>query len=214
LILMDKSEEYLKQCERAQPYLQLKPQCGDTVTARHPQSNRLIVGIIQHIDQNMVCIQNIDNDYKNQIILPTKALIKLPSQHSLQKMLGKTHTKSGFMTYYGLLKGLHHFVENHKAIQQLQSMEQMWLAFVMEYRHCRMWNGTEWIPSRCPIHNIPITSDGVCPHCQAEHYQEQEALASQADAEAAAQAEAEAREAEERGHAEEMEHQYDGSGDQ
>ena len=68
---------------------------------------------------------------------PTKECVVLPRQDQLQELLGYALTP--------LISSFHNFItECLNYAQNLKSMEQLWLAFVMLEKYRKVWGGSDW----------------------------------------------------------------------
>lgn len=80
-------------------------------------------------------------------------LIWLPRQDQLQDMIvnhgGFYKGLSSFGKVFRRLDNFHSSVDTaHKYYGQFDSMEQLWLAFVMKEKYSKLWNGNDWVKSQ------------------------------------------------------------------
>lgn len=68
-----------------------------------------------------------------------KDSIWLPRQDQLQAMVIKTGTATNLACYF------HSWIQDKGNLASHDSMEQLWLAFVMYEKYGKVWNGTDWI---------------------------------------------------------------------
>jgi len=133
---MDKSPEYIKQCEKASPdYCPTwKWQQGDFAYSLYHRQ----VGVIEETGQyfrtktlSVPLLGGVDYD----------KIIPLPRQDQLQEMVsGKVFGEATSLVHWA-------YSWNDTIYQQFQftSMEQFWLAFVMKEKFGKVWNGTDWV---------------------------------------------------------------------
>ena len=89
------------------------------------------------------------NDVEGSIF--TGKLIWLPLQHQLQEMVAKTKTYCAWLL--DIERDFHKFANGkfevygveHMPICAVESMEQLWLAFVMHEKYQKVWNGEDWV---------------------------------------------------------------------
>ncbi len=113
---MDNSEEYIEQCEKAKEIQkEWTPKENDTVFGGK---------------QCRAILYDIPNEMKKRL------LIWLPRQDQLQEMLW---TVTATDIYHWLRK-----VTEFQMRNSCQSMEQLWLAFVMKEKYNKTWDGKEW----------------------------------------------------------------------
>lgn len=125
---MDISEKYIKMCGKA--YSKWFPQPGD-----------------YFCNKGEIYVYGVNpNQYES---LLTEDDIWLPRQDQLQKMI-KNYFAGLFniVNNFGLwVNAKYTFKIKQKYIRQFNSMEQLWLAFVMYEKHQKMWDDIkkEWI---------------------------------------------------------------------
>jgi hypothetical protein len=119
---MDISDEYIKMCEKAEEVQkEWKPTNND----------------YQHRIPNKITKEDYNN---HKINLTKKYHIWLPRQDQIQEMMN-------FKTYQvGWFSGWVHDLDynNKEKWQQFDTMEKLWLAFYMEEKYGKVWNGDEW----------------------------------------------------------------------
>lgn len=78
--------------------------------------------------------------------VPINSIIWLPYQYQLQEMLEDSFGVNPFATF----SIFHCTINSWKAkyILQFNSMEQLWLAFVMKENFGKIWNGESWITNK------------------------------------------------------------------
>ncbi len=84
------------------------------------------------------------NDKISNFFSGNKLEIWLPRQDQLQEMIVKAYGNcrwhkvfSSFLNWYGDVN-----------IVQIESMEQLWLAFVMKEKYQKTWSGKDWIKEK------------------------------------------------------------------
>lgn len=133
--MMDTSKEYILQCEKAEEMQKLwKPIKGDLfIDNRYINSKGLVL-------KDFIAIFIWD-------LMQREDKTWLPRQDQLQEMLSKyMHSR------YNLVKAFRNFVMRKKYYNGYStmnmvgnSMEQLWLAFVMKEKYSKTWNGKDWI---------------------------------------------------------------------
>ena len=129
---MDNSKDYILMCEKIKEIQQLRGEGlwenGDFYTDDI---------LKEHNREASVFEEASDEPY--EMYHPTW----LPRQGQLQKMI-KDKWKSEYCLYYlaMFIKFWKHYDE--KYIVSFNSMEQLWLAFVMKEKYNRIWNKKEW----------------------------------------------------------------------
>ena len=135
---MDTSETYIKMCEKAEDI----------------QDSRWLGGLVHgdyfsRLDRwegNCDIFGGVDRHYKGEI---TKGFIWLPRQDQLQKMAGVSKAWHFLewikrITFKPISEGISPDVLLQYDTQW--SMEQLWLAFVMQEKYGKVWNEEEWKP--------------------------------------------------------------------
>lgn len=127
--IMDTSKQYIKMCKKA-----------DEIQALHPQ---VMVGSIKHYYRG---------DYQYEIdsdgivrFWNDHCFIWLPRQDQLQEMVGFTEKNCGW--FYKFTSGHYPLPDNthfHHADTCFNSMEQLWLAFIMKQEYNKVWDGGDW----------------------------------------------------------------------
>lgn len=128
---MDTSEEYIKMCEKAEEIQkEWKPHWGDFSSEKEDNTYVFVLTTVKNIVQDQ-------QDY-----------IWLPRQDQLQEMiiaspfdcdLWDRFTDFIFTPYND------DDPNKNEACELFQSGEQLWLAFVMEEKYNKVWDGTNWI---------------------------------------------------------------------
>ena len=119
---MDTSETYIKMCD-----------CPEIQEQRNYSMPNSWAGLFR------------DND---DVFIQLKGLriVWLPRQDQLQEMLKEVNQY--YDTWVVKLKRFYDFAFAIKADSNTpDTMEQLWLAFVMNERYSKVWNGEEWITS-------------------------------------------------------------------
>ena len=134
---MDKSETYIKMCEKAEEIQWVSPED---------------IFALLIIPRGKVWITKLGNYYFRPMpILPTYILgisqpIWLPTQAQLQKILKTELDECDF----GLVELFFNYVWGEESPPNqlnspLNTMEQFWLAFVMKEKYNKVWNGEDWV---------------------------------------------------------------------
>jgi len=154
---MDTSEQYIKMCEKATEIQEQKPLdydgnlrdgeyfSGDYITHCDDMT------ITEFVGKASYC----EDCWYNQ--KPTDDYTWLPRQDQLQAMVVNPHVigrlydfadfvhKEPYMPN-GIIGKFKMFKEpNDEACHFFNSMEQLWLAFVMKEKYNKEWNGEEWV---------------------------------------------------------------------
>ncbi len=134
---MDTRETYIKMCDRlGSMQSNWKPDVGDCfiqVYADQSMSGQLFVS--EQFDDPQYETQP---DYKG-----SKRAIWLPRQDRLQEMCGGFSMVFKFNPW-GMVTGLFHHIDEDEYYFNFNSMEQLWLAFVMKEKHNKVWDGAKW----------------------------------------------------------------------
>ena len=121
---MDTSKEYIKMCEKAEEIQKLwKPTVADFHTS---------------YDWKEFHTVEFDYDSSKIDILGCPPHIWLPRQDQLQEMV-KSDTIINWDFYHFINDGLTDYLD------YFNSMEQLWLAFVMKEKYNKTWNGEDWV---------------------------------------------------------------------
>ena len=160
---MDTSETYIKMCEKAveiQPHFEEDDSVGGTFIGGnllcHHQSNwerehsKIPSGVFYIIEESYTdtCPTCSNEEDKNKVI----KTIWLPRQDDLQEMV----RESGYAGFNGLkyfVKWLQNSdgekypyfrLQDNEEFEPFNSMEQLWLAFVMKKKYNKVWANNEW----------------------------------------------------------------------
>jgi hypothetical protein len=117
---MDTTKEYIEMCRQA----------TEIQTLCHQKDyNYLFYNFSDNEVSGVICVQG-----KPVTTNPTW----LPRQDQLQEIYSKD--------LYSLLHDFDRWIEwGNQDSMQCDSMEQLWLAFVMKEKYNKVWNGTDWI---------------------------------------------------------------------
>ncbi len=122
---MDTSETYIKMCEKAEEIQnEWYQHTSDTRDFIWCPTHRKLWAVLQ---QGYLCEKNKPCTTKG---------IWLPRQDQLQEMVHFTCSKGDVQRL------LRYFIERSPDVQ---SMEQLWLAFVMKEKYNKTWKGTDWV---------------------------------------------------------------------
>ena len=126
---MDKSSAYIKMCESAKVMQkQWKPEFGDFFVS-------MSLGLTSPC-------QPITSDLEKKVsYLKTIKAVWLPSQDQLQEMVIENYAMPWDLTiaFSNVLMG-----ENASYFEKFDSMEKLWLAFIMLEKYKRKWKEAEW----------------------------------------------------------------------
>lgn len=147
---MDKTEQYIKKCEKAEKIQEVyKPTQGDYAVRACEYPNYRVGLVSWNRDQGIENLRWKLLDEWDGITLKKdggylQKLIWLPHQDQLQEMV-IDKSISGMGLAYDLWK----FIKYTKGTEYLlgYSMEQLWLAFVMKEKYGKIWSQEkeEWI---------------------------------------------------------------------
>lgn len=144
---MDKTEEYIKMCEKATKYLEghWRGDTGDFFFVKHlnqvlvvEDSHRGEFGMPEEIYWN-----------RGQDYVHFEDIVPLFRQDQLQDILDKAYAVYDLFDIFD-----HEFLEQYwvggavrcpKWLDTGWSMEMFWLAMVMNEKHNKIWNGEDWV---------------------------------------------------------------------
>ncbi len=118
---MDTSEQYIKMSDCEEIQEQARGEHGYFVCGEH------------HLDMTNDIIEYFQHMIKNK-----EKRVWLPTQDRLQEML----QPCGFGV---MLWDFHAFASILIRDENITSMEQLWLAFVMKEKYNKTWDGNEWV---------------------------------------------------------------------
>jgi hypothetical protein len=142
---MDNSPEYVKMCEKAKEIQVLKDtrRDGDVYYV-------LNEGRYGGFDGILFNCHDVFEEYSSQSYVEsyidenTKNIVWLPRQDQLQEMvMPKRLSPRGMYPAMHLTQKFSGIFYNH-CFRRFKTMEQLWLAFVMQQKYCKTWNGEEW----------------------------------------------------------------------
>lgn len=138
---MDTSETYIKMCEKAidiQDGWNMSK--GDTFV-------HYLEGDISDKDLNPLYEYYFYNSFGVKGINYGGCLVWLPRQDQLQGLMGESSSLDLMDNFYYLficLSGINGF-DFREYCKQFSSMEQLWLAFIMQEKYGKTWNKEDWI---------------------------------------------------------------------
>jgi hypothetical protein len=144
---MDTSKEYILMCEKAVEIQEARiKQRGDYY---FHVTNLYILESVDPRDKQMLYIINLGyaDDRSVEFTEPTW----LPRQDQLQEILEATYDLVNLFIAFtdwakGTLAGEHGNRYKESELEgKFNSMEQLWLAFVMSEKFNKVWNGKEWV---------------------------------------------------------------------
>jgi len=135
------TDNYVKMCEQAEEIqADFKFSMGDWYIENYNTEDQHIIVLDQGIVSRLV--QN--------IILKKYGAIWLPTQEQLQEMMKTENTwRLGW-----LMENLYNFANNkygynilseHYVFKHFDSLNELWLAFVMYKKYHKVWTGEKWI---------------------------------------------------------------------
>ena len=153
---MDTSEQYIKMCEKAVEIQEAwVPVLGDYCT--HPEGAWLDTEgwvITKYFDieekvkvfSGMAFTHSHSFDYSNYETFEKADCTWLPRQDQLQEMVS-VPIGTFNDNFWTILEDLRDWGHNYAEFQQWipLSMEQLWLAFVMNEKYNKVWNGEDWV---------------------------------------------------------------------
>lgn len=152
---MDTSEEYIKMCEKAtEIQKQWVPQMGDFFQGRWADNTTHIhcvnYGYKLDGDGFFVAMTGREPDMNYEYYTyPQYNCVWLPRQDQLQEIMNIEYDMLvyEFVEYLCGDTGGHggnRFADEH-VYGKFNSYEQLWLAFVMEEKYNKVWNGEDWV---------------------------------------------------------------------
>lgn len=129
---MDTSKNYIKMCEKAKEIQDFwKPSRDDKYVYAESSGDTWQYKV--HTVRN-------DNQYMAQYHM---TYVWLPRQDQLQEMVSKDYDKDITRPWVHLCYEFYKWA--HLNWTYFNSMEQLWLAFVMKKRYNKVWDGETWI---------------------------------------------------------------------
>ena len=137
---MDTSEQYVKMCT-VEEIQALQPTPGD-----RDENDVKYTSFYFLPKENKVAVLKWDNDEDHPIIGDyndsEKGAIWLPRQDQLQEMFGTfQECCQRLFLEFGLLTHMYDVADHPK----FTSLEQLWLAFVIQKKFDKVWTGEEWV---------------------------------------------------------------------
>ncbi len=150
---MDNSKEYIKMCEKAEEIqmVWLKHNTlGDFAIPAKTISDYQGFWTLQ---AGQVYIVGNDNEYDltidSEYDLAETGAIWLPRQDQLQEMIASYPEHwIGFLNWSNIpypITIYEHQKQQPYPFWHFKSMEQLWLAFVMKEKYCKIWSDEQWI---------------------------------------------------------------------
>ena len=139
---MDTTEEFRKMCEKAD--LDWNPKFGDNVYCKSNNETGIVMSVYEDYSNRVwVCFSSDEDEGVFEFNAPEDSYIPLWRQDQLQdKVRSKlTHTDaiSAVWRLYNAVG-----VNRISSYAMLSSLEQIWLAFVMEEEFGKIWDGKGW----------------------------------------------------------------------
>ena len=147
---MDKSPEYIKQCEKAVEIRALwQPSYGDVLW--HPFYGILLVTeVLDNNHYGTILLQNPHklirwDRYLIEKTTDKRETIWLPRQDQLQEIYLKGMPDGTYQKIATFAEAFHDYHETNGYPVYAFSMEQLTLAFVQKELHNKSWGGEDWI---------------------------------------------------------------------
>ena len=163
---MDTSKEYIKMCEKAEEIQKpWKPIEGDVwaCPCKACVNRNAKVNIVSDYDIDALnkrdltrvypayaqTVRFCGGDFADHFNQAREASVWLPRQDQLQEMVGINQYGSGGLCIWfypdkSCSLGYEDRDRDFISIVQCESMEQLWLAFVMKEKYRKTWNGKKW----------------------------------------------------------------------
>jgi len=145
--MMDTSKEYILQCEKAGEIQKLKV-CKDTKSGREFDIGDIVIDCMNRGIEwvggtfNKAGKVQTTSGYYTTRDYDEEMFIWLPTQDQLQEMV---EYSVWFEKIYRFYEWLQYSKEGETPCVKFDSMEQLWLAFVMSERYQKHWSGTDWV---------------------------------------------------------------------
>ena len=141
---MDTTEVFKKMCEKAD--LEWYPKLGDTVYCKSTNETGIVRSVYKDYKNKVwICFyRESENEGVFEFNAPKDYYISLWRQDQLQD---KVRGKLTYTDVIGAVWKLYNAVGTNRIspYARLNSLEQIWLAFVMEEKFGKVWNGKDWI---------------------------------------------------------------------
>jgi len=152
---MDTSKEYIEMCEKAVDIQELygksiKKEISESYGDFICEKGKIYV-INEHSAVNIIKTWVLSTTINLKGLPESKrdlvgiTYIWLPRQDQLQDMVFNTFINDKTRTLYTILICLENFEVENKIFSENWSMEQLWLAFVMQEKYNKKWNGKDWV---------------------------------------------------------------------
>lgn len=133
---MDTSPEYLKICEKAEEIQALRREQKHENTGKWQMGDFYfdLLGQVHIVDE----YRDAWSDEPDYLHHPAEC-VWLPRQDQLQEMVweGSKNTRSLVLEFADWLE--------YKTNYRRESLEQLWLAFVMKEKYSKLWSGQDWV---------------------------------------------------------------------
>lgn len=125
-------EQYIKMCDCEE----IQSQWHKIISYGDKTNEGTITALLTYYEDETWEVK-VDDDFNN-----SRDLIWLPRQDQLQDMI--SHNKSGVLLLLSLFSAdVYQWKTSYKE-QFIESMEQLWLAWVMEKKFNKKWNNEKW----------------------------------------------------------------------
>lgn len=143
--IMDTSERYIKMCEKAREIQLFRRE------EKHKSTGKWLIGdfwtTIFHSIDRVYVVKNCNDAWASEpeyLYSPSECMW-LPRQDQLQEMVQSQYGQLDKLSPFGLCQSILEFAGKTTVSQDLMSMEQLWLAFVMKEKYSKVWNGEDWV---------------------------------------------------------------------
>jgi len=156
---MDTSETYIKMCDCPELQEQWRVACGDYCLITKPD-NRIVIVVEGNLEirtsaSNFVTVTFPESYGRNTDLKKLDNLIWLPRQDQLQEMVGLELLEDTHLVIWKTLWNTSlkmEITKKDKVTRKQQywyyvegeSMEQLWLTFVMKEKYNKIWSVKEW----------------------------------------------------------------------
>lgn len=150
---MDTSEVFKKMCEKAD--LDWNPKFGDNVYCKSTNETGIVRSVYKDYKNKVwICFsRESEGEGVFEFNAPRDNYIPLWRQDQLQD---KVRSKLTYTDAIGAVWKLHNAVGPNRtsSYARLNSLEQIWLAFVMEEEYDKVWDGKEWIEEEVEVPRV------------------------------------------------------------
>lgn len=142
---MDKAETFIKMSRKAKELQAGRLYQRDWDEGDFYYWSGDVDNVCGHCEMHGVC--NVDGELSGVVWLPRQdqlqEMVRISSQS--HNVLRLAHRFWFFVNRSPLISRAKYTPDWAKTIEQFTSMEQLWLAFVMQEKYGKIWNGEDWI---------------------------------------------------------------------